>query len=150
MKRKMLAAVFALSAALAIGQEKSILQFNYGLELGWLPLNTWWLHATGYTGEGKDFYVTLDAEIVLLKIIFVGGNVRTFMSLKNDQINFSPSEVWYNFRAGLRFGGLEIGFRHSCLHPIIPYIYLSGIGDINAEGGYEEVYISFKGSVTLF
>lgn len=146
-----LAMVFAAGAVFSQEAETSTLKFNYQMELGYLPLDGWNLHETIYTASGLNFYMTLKAEVLLLDFIFAGGHMRTNASFKTDgTLIMNPSEIWFGFNAGLRFGGLEIGFRHACFHPLMIYINQMGQGSINAEGAYEELYISFKGSVKLF
>jgi len=159
MKKLFLAAILALAAATSFAQEKKetgILRFNYEMEIGWLPGNEWIIHTTRYTGQGLDFYATMKAEVVLEVLnpflFFVGGSMQVDMSALTYEglPSFSPSEMYYGLNAGIRLGGLEIGFRHFCYHPVMPFLALDGSGDVMFEGGYNQLYISFKGSVLLF
>jgi hypothetical protein len=154
MKKTIMVLVFILVAVSISAQEKeesSVLRFNYQMELGYLPLNGWALHDTIYSQDGLNFYFNLKAEVLLLDFLFAGGSMRSTATFKNDgSFYFNPSEIWFGFFTGIRIGGLEIGFRHSCFHPILTYVHFMPSGTTNAEGAYEELYVSFKGSVKLF
>jgi hypothetical protein len=144
-----------MATSLFAQEEKnnSILDFAFEMELGYLPLNSWVMHQTAYTGNGLDFYLNMKAEVILLNMFFVGGNTRTNASFRGDGLVIDHSEIWYGVNAGVRIGGFEIGFRHSCFHPIQTYynfFITTPENIVNAEGAYEELYISFKGKVKLF
>ena len=84
-------------------------------------------------------YVTVDAEIVINKYIFIGGAIKTYMKIE-DVFNYYPFESDYLFKAGFRYKSLELGFRHLCLHPVRPYeMYYQPQGSTDAS--YEEFYI---------
>jgi len=150
MKRITAIMILVLAFVNVWADESSILKFNYEMEIGYLPLNSWMIHDTEYTGKGLDFYLTLKAELMLFDFIFVGGSMKSDVSFRGDGLNCDPSDIWYSVDVGFRFGGFEIGWRHMCIHPIMTYLRTTVWGASNAEGAYEEIYISFKGSVKLF
>lgn len=114
------------------------------LEIGFLPFNTW----VFFDGDQKHFsiedqysyYTEMNAEVVAFDMVFVGGTVRTDMRPITVD-NWSPFWMTYGFNAGFRFGLVEAGFRHSCLHPITAYSGLLGERTPIAEGGYREIYL---------
>lgn len=89
------------------------------------------------------YFITLDAEAVLLANIFIGGTVKTYMQNEVGK-NFFPIESDYLFKVGLRYKNIEMGFRHFCLHPVRPYeMYYQPQGSTDAS--YEEFYIKISG-----
>ncbi len=114
----------------------------YFIELGYSPfyqsLNV--MEESSRINAENIYYITLDAEVVILDHLFIGGAVKTyFQDLKNNK-SYYPFEADYLFKAGLRFGPLEAGFRHFCLHPVRPYeMYYQPQG--STDGAYEEFYI---------
>ncbi len=86
------------------------------------------------------YYITLDAEIVILDHLFIGGAVKTYFQDDAIDYTFLPFEADYLFKAGIRLNNLELGFRHFCLHPVRPYeMYYQPQG--STDGSYEEFYI---------
>ena len=114
----------------------------YFLELGYSPfyqsLNV--MEESSRINAENIYYITLDAEVVILDHLFIGGAVKTYFQDQKDNYTFYPFEADYLFKAGLRFGPLELGFRHLCLHPVRPYeMYYQPQG--STDGAYEEFYI---------
>ena len=115
----------------------------YALELGYAPhyasLNA--LNENDYLIRNESvYYITMDAEIIILDHLFIGGAVKTYINPIEDTYQYFPFEADYLFKAGLRFDNLELGFRHFCLHPVRPYeMYYQPQGSTDAS--YEEFYI---------
>ena len=114
----------------------------YFIELGYSPfyqsLNV--MEESSRINAENIYYITLDAEVVILDHLFIGGAVKTYFQDQKDNYTFYPFEADYLFKAGLRFGPLEAGFRHFCLHPVRPYeMYYQPQG--STDGAYEEFYI---------
>ena len=114
----------------------------YFIELGYSPfyqsLNV--MEESSRINAENIYYITLDAEIVILDHLFIGGAVKTYFQDQKDNYTYFPFESDYLFKAGLRFGPLELGFRHFCLHPVRPYeMYYQPQG--STDGAYEEFYI---------
>ncbi len=85
-------------------------------------------------------YITLDAEIVFLGNLFIGGAVKTYFQDDATDYSYIPFEADYLFKAGYRYKNLELGFRHFCLHPVRPYeMYYPSQG--SNDGSYEEFYV---------
>ena len=113
--------------ALEIGITPQISLVSYSPEVEWDMLR-WGV-----------FYTELDAEIQLFRYIFAGGMMRTYM-VPAEGINFSPRYNIYDFRAGLRWQMLEVGWRHRCFHPMIAYQPLLNVEIQGIEGAYDEIY----------
>lgn len=113
------------------------------IELGLNPLKgavTSYEHVTESYVTEMGIYVNLETEVQLFDFLFIGGMVKTDMFLSNDSLSFRPEISSYLFNAGIRFEGLEIGYRHLCVHPTMPYrIYFNPIQTYDA--GYDEFYI---------
>lgn len=85
-------------------------------------------------------YVLMDAEIRIFDNFFMGGIIKTDILLNKKQFTFRPEISSYLFNAGVRFEKIEIGYRHLCVHPTMPYrIYFNPIQTYDA--GYDEFYI---------
>ncbi len=86
-------------------------------------------------------YAELEAEVVLFNMLFAGGGVRTSVwQLEDTGYALWPHKAVYQFNAGLRIGVVEMGWRHYCMHPVIPYFKLAKPLPI-WEGAYDEVYL---------
>jgi hypothetical protein len=89
---------------------------------------------------------TLGAELLAMDHVFVAASVKTDESYIGGA-SFAPFLSEYNVKIGLRFGGFEVGYEDDCTHPTLakqvnlPY---------HLYGGWNGVYLSFKGSCKLF
>jgi hypothetical protein len=120
------------------------LAFLFALEVGYMPVGDFVMHdPPGYVCLDESFYVHFDAEVVLFKYGFVGGSIKTFMWKTADSYQFCPERDLYEFKVGLRFDHVELGWRHYCTHPVMPYLN-SWLGGAKWEGGYEEVYLRLE------
>jgi hypothetical protein len=112
-----------------------------------MPINSWIESGDVVEPERgameQAFYTELDAEVLVLDHLFVGGSVETQMSW--DRRSFSPNVSIYEFRAGLRFDMVEFGVRHVCgPHPVHSYPMIQGLEDVAPfEGAYEKVFVRF-------
>ena len=115
----------------------------YFLELGYAPfyqsLNVLPVDNKKIKNESV-MYITIDAEIIVLEHLFIGGAVKTYFQDDATDYSYIPVEADYLFKAGFRYKNLELGFRHLCLHPVRPYeMYYQPQG--STDGSYEEFYI---------
>lgn len=60
---------------------------------------------------------------------------------------FAPNTTVYDFRAGLRRGPVELGWRHRCFHPTLPYLPLRDQQITGLEGSFDEIYLRLSGRV---
>jgi hypothetical protein len=114
--------------------------FLLAFEIGTTPYNGWVMQDGVHVQETPQHYTTFEVEAEAFEHLFIGGEIRTRMYGVKDSWTFSPFADEYTFRAGVRFGPVEMGFRHLCTHPVVPYIASSGV-DIAYEGAYEELYV---------
>ena len=123
-----------------------IIALLFLVEVGILPNNAWLMYENQVVRpDALQYYTRLHAEIELAEVFFIGGAVTTRMEA--DQLqpgSFYPYTDEFLFTLGFRWGVMEVGFRHLCTHPIIPYIAVSNPEVITYEGSYEEVYVRFK------
>lgn len=91
-----------------------------------------------YIRNENVYYVDLDAEIVILDHLFIGGTIKTYIQPNNNEQEFIPIQMNYLIKTGLRLNNIEIGFRHFCMHPVLSI----GMDIYNKSySGYEEFYI---------
>ena len=110
----------------------------YFLELGYAPFYGS-LNTSEIFLDQNIFYTNMDAEVIILDHLFIGGAVKTYIH-STDSYDYFPFEADYLFKAGIRLNNLELGFRHLCLHPVRPYeMYYQPQG--STDGAYEEFYI---------
>ncbi len=120
--------------------------FLFALELGWLPQGDFVMYyPSSYFAKvypiSYSAYVDLEAEVVVLDTFFAGGAVRTSVWQRSPSaLNFFPHKAVYSFFAGARLGMVEMGLRHYCIHPVIPFFGLIDPKPI-WEGAYEEIYL---------
>ena len=115
------------------------LELGLAPQVGVLQYEPWqWDHKAWQIG-----YTELQAEVELFNLLFAGGGVRTYITPAGG-LNFSPNSTIYDFRAGLRRGPVEIGWRHRCFHPTIAYLPVLDINVTGLEGGYDEIYFRIQ------
>lgn len=52
--------------------------------------------------------------------LFIGALTENqFFPNPGRQINFNPWQDTYRFNAGIRFFGVELGYQHECVHPVV-------------------------------
>jgi hypothetical protein len=51
------------------------------------------------------------------KVLFVAGDVKTYMLKRLNDWEFQPVYTDFGFSAGLQFAGMEMGISHKCTHP---------------------------------
>ena len=122
------------------------LAFWAALELGFLPSGTMLMYepSVAYRDLAGQGYVQFEAEVLLLEHVFAGGSVKTFLFDQARELSFAPTQVLYEFRAGIRIPPLEAGWRHYCTHPVMPYMPVDPGGPVLWEGSYDELYLRFE------
>jgi len=89
-----------------------------------------------------SFYFNLETKIEIKKF-YIGGGIKTFAGKSiSDAKEFVPYKATYKFMTGFEFDKFEIGFRHYCIHPVVPYITFDNPAIFH--GAYEELYIRFS------
>lgn len=125
----------------------SWLVFAFALQLGYIPEATAIMYQPPPRVENvlEQGLVSFDAEARLFKTFYVGGSVGIPV-WQAGELSFWPSELQSVVRAGVRFGGLEIGWSHLCTHPVMPYQPLYGSQAL-WEGFYDEIHIKLSGEI---
>lgn len=72
-----------------------------------------------------------------------GGMINYFTPI--TLTNYDPFQMTFIFNAGYKTGGVQIGFEHSCFHPMQPYATIIG-NEIKPkyEGGYNKIFIKMS------
>jgi hypothetical protein len=118
----------------------------FALELGILPNNAWRIYdPPARVIEEPEFYQQLEARAILWDHVFAGGKMRIYDWMNAGSFGFWPNRGAFTFETGLTFRSLELGFRHYCTHPILPYLEYNPAA-VEWEGGYEEIYLRLEGS----
>ncbi len=119
----------------------------FALEVGWLPNGGFALYEVPQVIEVTgSFYTDLQAEVVAWDHLYIGGGMRTFMWSSEGDWTFWPHSTLYNFGAGLRWGPMELGWRHFCAHPVMPYSILYD-PVLRGEGAWDEIFLRFTGKL---
>ena len=123
----------------------SWLLFIFALEIGIIPSGTFMMYEMpAEIVHDQSAYIQMEAELLFFDLLFVGGSIRTYVWKDEEGISFWPWRDGYLFNAGIRYKFVELGFRHYCTHPVIPYAYPV---QMNWEGAYEEIYLRFEGKL---
>lgn len=128
------------------------LALAFALELGVLPTGTMVLYepdpciAADLSGY---FYTDLEARVEVAEILYVGGGVRTYVRGHDSSYSYYPHDAYYRFEAGLAWRGLELFWRHYCIHPVVPLLPQNHTTAI-WEGAYEEAGLRFSGTVPIW
>ncbi len=94
------------------------------------------------TGNKISFYFDLETQLKY-KGFFIGGGIKTFAGKPITKIKeFHPYKTTYKFLVGYEYKNFQIGFRHYCIHPVVPYVTFDS--PIIFQGAYEELYIRWE------
>ena len=123
--------ILALSASLEFGAiQGSAINYN-------AKSNRWMMD--------KDIalYTTLNADISY-QGFYIGGAMQNYFT-PESLTNYIPFQMDFTFEAGYRNGPVQIGFEHTCYHPMQPYATIIG-NEIKPkyEGGYNKIFIKMS------
>jgi len=122
------------------------LKMTYNVEMGYLPKGVFKTYENEYLKDqlcfNQVFYTRLESYFHL-KSFYIGGEIETVVKKLKYGYTFFPEKSTYKMALGFDFDGVELGFRHYCIHPTIPYIH----PDLQPawKGSYEEIFIRFSG-----
>ena len=147
--------LFALFGCLFLGiafpANSDGFKVEYAMEFGYQPVGTVVMYkqpswrTPDFAHFSGSFYTDLEIMVGIAGIntlgFYVGGGVRTEMWGLNNELSFWPHLSNYRFLASFRYGPIEIGFRHFCIHPVVPMLALIQPVEQIWEGAYEEVFI---------
>jgi len=122
-----------------------ILELNYAFVIGYIPKNTIPIFETQKHENLQEFFTSFETEIILNDFIFIGGKISCNFFFEEIN-NFIPYFVDFDFKTGIRYKQIEIGFSHYCAHPLVAWFDPNSEiwPEINYEGGYEKIYIKFR------
>lgn len=122
------------------------LAFVFALELGLLPNYGFVMYQPDpeYVIDQHALYTDLEASVEAGGF-YLGGAMRCYFWAHRNDYGFSPFQMTYRFDAGWRNDRLNIGFRHYCMHPVVPWS--SHMPEKNWEGAYEELFIRLEGKI---
>jgi hypothetical protein len=116
----------------------------FALELGLLPNYHFVMYEPGIDVAADNSLYTDFEATVEVRGFYLGGGMRCYFWKTKSGYDFSPFQMAYRFDAGWRNDILTVGFRHYCMHPVMPWA--SGMPSMNWEGGYEEVFVRLEGN----
>ena len=123
-----------------------------GFEIGYLPKSTFLIYNINEDIIVEDMafkhsiYIDFDVHLVLFNYVFVGGSSKISMLSSEGDYTFFPNTALFRVDAGFEFKSWTLGFRHYCMHPIMPYLIFY-YADLDYEGNYEELYIRFEAKI---
>lgn len=129
----------------------------YSLQMNYLPYSDfqyydYYSDSAYYSLCSNMYRVDMNTEIssnIKDHIFTIGGGLKITETF-NDNHGFTPLSTVYDLKASYKYKHIEIGFNHSCMHPIYAYIEDPSILGYKFEGSYQEVFIKFSGSNKLF
>ena len=117
----------------------------FAVELGIVPMNTWLMYEMEpYFQSSPHYFLELETEAQAFEHLFIGGAVKTRAWKNAETWTYHPFSAEYELNAGIRIDSLEIGLRHMCTHPVIPYQATVAPREIRYEGSYDEFYIRMQ------
>lgn len=128
---------------LLVGDNMNWITLFFIIELGLNPLKGAVVEYENVTERyytEMSAYVLMDAEVRIFDNFFIGGAIKTDIVMSKERLGFRPEISSYLFNAGIKFEGLEIGYRHLCVHPTMPY-YINFNPIQTFDAGYDEFYI---------
>jgi len=78
------------------------------------------------------------------KNAYIGGQIDSYFT-PATWIDYIPFQTTFIFKAGLDFGNFQLGYEHSCFHPMQPYATVIG-NEIKPkyEGGYNKFFVRIE------
>jgi len=144
MKRAMILLFLLLSVSL-FGID--VLSAEFSLGLGWLPHGTLRMYESRRVYDlSNTFYASLKTRAFLFEHIFIGGGMDSSFHKAEESMSFAPEGIDYMFTTGLKFGMLEVFFRHNCIHPAPTYIYYRKITPL-WEAAHDRIGIKISGKI---
>lgn len=115
------------------------------LECGWQPNAYFESYSPPSRVIGNSqLYQQFEAKAIGFGFLEVGGKIRVQDWLTDGGIGvlpfgFWPSQLESTFFADVKIGPATIGWRHGCVHPIVPFQPTLGYKPA-WDGSYDEVY----------
>ena len=88
-------------------------------------------------------YTALNAD-VSYHGFYLGGGMRNFFT-PETLVNYVPFQMDFTFEAGYRAGAFQIGYEHTCFHPMQPYAtFIEQEIKPKYEGGYNKIFVRIQ------
>lgn len=118
--------------------------------LGLLPFYSFFFYQNQIIKDpGNAQYLQMGINLEYKGLFIEGFYQNTFYSTNKD-LSFCPDNDIYSFNIGYRKDYAEIGYRHVCSHPVIPYVFKYKDIKIFQEGAWDEIYIKLSLEGKLF
>jgi len=121
----------------------------FAAEIGIAPYGAWAFYAEpaqGYilqTQDRTEAYTQLEAEVRLFDVLSWRSTVTTWVRHYTGA-SYAPVWATYDSDLGAEIGPVRIGWRHSCTHPIQPYVSMVGASVPELEGGFGQIYVRYQ------
>lgn len=130
----------------------SLITLYYGITLGGTN-NDFQLYqpnelTTSHRLSSNTGYSKFEASIEIWRFNLDGSLHTSVMKAESDSYDFRPLKAVYDWRLSYNWKGFSIGYSHTCVHPIMPYLPESAI-KWKLDGAVREVSISWHGSFNL-
>jgi hypothetical protein len=90
--------------------------------------------------SSPPFYTMIGAEANIGPFFIKGFNRTDIVNVNYN--NFDPMQMTFNLNTGLRFDKIEIGYSHTCYHPLAPYMEYYGYKILpSSEGSVDDFYL---------
>ena len=119
----------------------------FAFELGYQPQAMFVSYdPPSFVNGSGQFYQTFEVKARMWDFLEVGGAVRVQDWLSRGTIGFWPNQLDSQIFADVYYGPLTIGWRHNCIHPVVPYQPTFGEKP-SWDGAYDEVYLRIGGKL---
>ncbi len=123
------------------------LSLLFALEIGFSPMGGWNFYEEGSYAYVNNFndnaYTKLEGDLRVFNFISFKSTVTTWVG-RDGPAAYSPFWVTYDTTLRLDFDFIEIGWFHTCTHPLQPYVSMTGYSNPVLEGGYSQVYLRIE------
>lgn len=115
--------------------------FVLAFQLGWIPSGGFASYdpPLAFVDGSNQFYQMAEAKAILFKTVEIGGSIKVQDWICRGELSFWPNQLDSVFFADILFGPVTVGWRHECIHPVVPYQPYCGIKP-SWDGGMDEIY----------
>ncbi len=100
------------------------------LLLGWMPRGDLVVYdPPAYVDVAGSYLVEIGAE-ASWGPLFAGGSMRVPVWQIAGELNFWPTQLVSTTDIGLELGPARLGWRHTCAHPVTPYLMCLSDGQL--------------------
>ena len=91
-----------------------LFEFNYIFTFGIIPLDD--LQIYELEENAVCYFVEFESEIVVVKTFFISGMIKTNVYERKFLKQYSPYQIGFEVKIGVRFKFIKFGFSHFCVH----------------------------------